>query len=160
MGKTGEWADTPRGFGRVCSCINVYRPCATRTAVTKQPFQMCSESHCLFSFPLSSTHYHIERFFISKPYAFSVFWLWKGATLSPCHHSAGTKATWVSCRNNWGRYKALEISPGCLLGPPLGQCRLSLWGHWISNGRARTSTPLLPTSWKTHGLKSQLIDII
>lgn len=75
---------------------------------------LCPLSHGDFSFPNL------------LPFWFSGVWR---APCSPHRHSAGAKATWVSCRDCWGQHKAVEISCGCVLGPSLGQCRLTLRGH-------------------------------
>lgn len=104
----------------MCSCINVYHPCAARTAVTKQPFQTCTESHHLppFSNPLP--------IITQRDFTFPnllLFWflrVWGEDSSSPCHHSAGDKATWVSCRDQQGFRDQPWMS--------LGQCRLTLWG--------------------------------
>lgn len=109
-------------------CAAVCHSYAARTAVAKEPFQMCTEPHHLppFSYPLPFITQGDFSFPNLLPFWFSGVWR---APCSPRHNSAGAKATWVSCRDRWGQHKAVEISCGCVLGPSLGQCRLTLRGH-------------------------------
>lgn len=105
-----------KGFGEVCSYIHVHCLCVY-IAVTKQLFQTCVEPQHLhpFSYPPPVTAQRAFSFL--NILLFSVFCAFEALPGPQIAILEMLKPVGLSCGDHWRQYKALEFSPGCLLGP-------------------------------------------